>query len=138
MSTLSSRDAIERLVLNFFLDLDNGAFEALVDRMAPSGQWHRQGKTLIGRQAILDAMAARGVDVRTAHLVTNFQLTDETEAAATATFYMVAFRFDGPVVAGTPSPIDTPRSIGLYDCRCVRVDGAWRIEDIRTDMRFRN
>ncbi|TCR65716.1 nuclear transport factor 2 family protein [Bosea sp. BK604] len=137
MSALASRDAIEGLVLGFFLDLDTGAFEDLADRMAPGGRWHRQGEILTDRQAILAAMAARGNDVRTAHLVTNFQLADVTETAATAKFYMVAFRHDGPVVAGTPSPLDLPRSIGLYECRCVLVGDAWRIEDMRADPRFR-
>ena len=138
MSGSSSRDAIERLVLRFFLDLDTGAYDDLAGHMAPGGRWHRQGKTLTGTQEILGAMAERGHDVRTAHLVTNFQVTDATETAAAATFYVTTFRHDGPVVAGVPSPAEAPRSIGLNECRCAMVGGAWRIEEMRSDPRFRS
>ena len=136
-SSVDLRDAVQNLVLDFFMDLDVGAFEALVGRMAPGGRWHRQGKVLSGRQNILDAMAERGPDVRTAHLVTNLRIVQANETAATARFYMTAFRYDGAVVAGAPSPMNLPGSIGLYECDCTLIENGWRIEELRADPRFR-
>lgn len=133
----NDRDLIENLVLDFFMSLDLGEFEALADCMAPEGDWHRQGKVLRGRDMILKAMAARGSDVRTAHIVTNFQIISLDGEAAHARFYMAGNRFDGPVTEGEPAPMDVPFSIGLYQCRCVRVGDAWKIGYLRATPRFR-
>jgi ketosteroid isomerase-like protein len=131
------RQAIEDLVLNFFMCLDTSAFEALVDCMAPDGVWHRQGKVLRGRDMILAAMAERGPDVRTAHMVTNFQLMSVEESSATARFYLAGYRYDGSVTEGAPAPMEVPFSIGLYQCRCTRVGDQWKIGDLRATPRFR-
>lgn len=128
--------AVGETVVRFFAALDGGAFETLADLMAPDGVWHRQGKALAGREAILKAMAERGPDVRTAHLVTNLLVEPDADAA-TARFIMTAFRHDGALAADAPAPLAGPFSIGFYTCRCVRHDGHWRIAEMRGNTRFK-
>lgn len=135
--TAADADRLEELILDFFMGLDTGDFEALVACMAPDGDWHRQGKVLRGRDTILKAMADRGSDVRTAHLVTNFQIVSASGDSASVRFYMAGHRFDGPVTKGEPAPMDVPFSIGLYECRCTRVGDAWKIGELRATPRFR-
>lgn len=129
--------AIEQLVISFFMNLDIRAFEDLADCMAPDGAWHRQGKVLNSREMILAAMAERGPDVRTAHLVSNFQVVAGDGNSAEARFYLIGYRFDGPVDESGPSPMDLPFSIGLYRCGCVKAGEHWKIAEMRGTPRFR-
>jgi hypothetical protein len=131
------REAAENLTVDFFYHLDTFDFEALVGCMAPDGEWHRQGKILRGHQMILAAMAERGSDVRTAHLVTNFRIVSADARSAAARFYMVAYRYDGPVSENEPAKLDLPFSIGLYSCRYARAGDGWTIADLRSEPRFR-
>jgi hypothetical protein len=128
---------VETLTLDFLMGLDTGDFRQLVDCMAADGIWHRQGKVLQGHAMILDALAARGSDVRTAHLVSNFRLNSADAVVAEARFLMVAYRYDGPVREDEPSPIDVPFSIALYRCRYAAIDGQWKITEIQSQPRFR-
>lgn len=128
---------VEKLLLDFLMGLDTGNFEALVDCIAPDGIWHRQGKALRGHAMILEALAARGSDVRTAHLITNFRLVSADAVSAETQSYMVAYRYDGPVREDEPSPMNVPFSIALYRCRYVVLDGQWKIAEIQSQPRFR-
>jgi hypothetical protein len=133
----SIRQTAENLVVDFFYGLDTFDFEALVGCMAPDCEWHRQGKILRGHPMILAAMAERGSDVRTAHLVTNFRIVSADATSAEARFYMVAYRYDGAVSNNEPATLDLPFSIGLYSCRYVRAGDGWTIADLRSELRFR-
>ncbi|MFC7397399.1 nuclear transport factor 2 family protein [Chelatococcus sp. GCM10030263] len=138
MSTQANiREAVENLIVDFFYHLDTFGFEALVGCMAPDGEWHRQGKILRGHQMILAALAERGTDVRTAHLVTNFHIVSANATSAEARFYMVAYRYDGPISENEPAKLDLPFSIGLYSCRYARAGDSWTIADLRSELRFR-
>jgi hypothetical protein len=135
LSVVSS--AVEKLILDFLMGLDTGDFEALLNCMAPDGTWHRQGKVLQGRGMILDALAARTRDARTAHLITNFRLLSADAISAEARCYMVAYRYDGPVSEDEPSPMNVPFSIVLYRCRFVALNGQWKIVEIQSQPRFK-
>jgi ketosteroid isomerase-like protein len=130
-------EGIETRVLDFFMALDTGDFETLIGCMAPDGVWHRQGKVLHGHGMIRDAMSERGSDLRTAHLVANFQVVSAAGDSAQARFYLIAYRFDGPVTEIEPSPMDLPFSIALCQCRCKQVDGDWMIAEMKSQPRFR-
>ncbi|MBB3458710.1 ketosteroid isomerase-like protein [Rhizobium sp. BK313] len=128
---------VEMLVLDFLMGLDTGDFEAMTDCMAPDGIWYRQGKVLRGHAMVLEALAARGSDVRTAHLITNFRLVSADGVSAETQCYMVAHRHDGPTREDEPSPMNVPFSIALYRCRFVVLDGKWKIAEIQSLPRFR-
>ena len=130
-------DAVEGRVLDFFYALDLRDFEALADVMADGGVWHRQGKALSGRGAILAALAERGPDVRTAHVVTNFQVIELAAHTARARFYLTGWRYDGPFDEATPSPMEVPFSVGLYDCHLKRERSTWVIESLSGGAAFR-
>ncbi|MCB1490590.1 MAG: nuclear transport factor 2 family protein [Rhodobiaceae bacterium] len=129
--------ALEDLLLDFFMGLDTFAFDGLANCLAEDGEWHRQGKVLRGRAMVLDAMAERGRDVRTAHVVTNFQVTGTGGATARARFYLVGYRYDGPVTEGVPAPMQPPFSVGLYDCRFAMTGDGWKIASLSGSPRFK-
>ncbi|MBY3307583.1 SnoaL-like domain-containing protein [Rhizobium laguerreae] len=128
---------VEKLILEFLMGLDTGDFEAMTACMAPDGIWHRQDKILRGHAMILEALAARGSDVRTAHLITNFRLVSTDNVSAETQCYMVAYRHDGPVRADEPSPMNVPFSITLCRCRFVMLEEKWKIAEIQSQPRFR-
>ena len=58
-------------VMAFFRDLDDNRYADLVQRLAPDGVWLRQGQTLAGREATLQALSRRSTTQRIHHLICN-------------------------------------------------------------------
>jgi ketosteroid isomerase-like protein len=123
------REALERLILRFFLNLDTLDFEALARCMAEDGVWHRQGRALTGRAAIIEALNGRSAGIRTAHIVSNLQFDLGDCGDAAGQFYVLGFRRDAERNAEAPAGTG-PATIGLYRCRCVDTDEGWRIAEL--------
>jgi ketosteroid isomerase-like protein len=127
---------VARIVPQFFMHLDNQAFDRLADLMAPDGTWYRAGKELRGRAMLLQAMDARGTTRRTRHLISNI-IVDAVDADhAEAVFYSTAF-VHTDTAADAIAPMELPSSIGTYRATFIRMPDGWRIATLKSQMAFR-
>lgn len=120
-------------VTAFFRDLDENRYDDLVGRLAPDGAWHRQGKVLQGREAVLSALAARSPTMRIHHLLCNLMIDEATEARVTLRAYMLVVRHDSGQSLAGPAPLS-----GIENIRTIHVDMArhgddWLIARLRND-----
>lgn len=102
----------------FIGHLDERRYDALARMFVPQGRWLRQGRWLEGREAILDAMAARPATMRVRHIISNVQVAMEGENAARVTAYMTAYR---QLEGGTPALFSVSRVENLFQGQ----DGHW-------------
>ena len=91
-------DAIEwdcaQALTRFFNYFDQWRYEDMAGLFAPNGVWHRQGKALQGKDAIVAVLNTRSRTQTVRHVVTNVQI--EVTDAMTAEFllYVTAYIHD--------------------------------------------
>ncbi|ARP88886.1 hypothetical protein CAL14_00045 [Bordetella genomosp. 9] len=120
-------------VLGFFRDLDDNDYASLVRRMTPDGVWHRQGKVLEGREAVLSALATRSPTMRIHHLICNL-FADRADAAHCAMrAYMLVVRHDAGRALAGPAPLTGIENIRTTHIELARADGGWLIAQMRND-----
>ncbi|WP_233233195.1 nuclear transport factor 2 family protein [Bordetella sp. LUAb4] len=120
-------------VMAFYRDLDEYRYEALADRLAPDGAWHRQGKVLTSRQAVLDALAPRSKTQRIHHLIVNLVADSQEEDRCRMRAYMLVVRHDSGGTPQGPAPLNGIENIRTIHIELVRVAGAWLIKEMRGD-----
>lgn len=116
----------ENCVLGFFYALDTFDNERAASSFTTDGVWNRQGKDLVGREAIRAAVDARARNRRTCHLIENFRLVELDGEHAVAAFYLVAYE---GIEGAAEGSADQMRFHGVRDCRdrLVRTSEGWRI-----------
>lgn len=120
-------------VLGFFRDLDDNAYDSLVSRMAPDAVWHRQGKVLTGRGAVLDALSVRSRTMRIHHLICNLFADEVGDGRCAMRGYMLVVRHDAGRPLEGPAPLSGIENIRTTHVELARVDGAWLIARMRND-----
>ncbi|AZY48213.1 nuclear transport factor 2 family protein [Bordetella avium] len=95
-------------VLNFFAALDERRHDDVAALMASDGVWYRQGRELIGPQAVAQALAQRDPARETAHVVSNLRAEMTGPDSARLRFYLLAY--DGR------SGDDAPRLVAIRFC----------------------
>jgi hypothetical protein len=120
-------------VLAFFRDLDENDYESLVVRMTADAVWHRQGKVLNGRAAVLQALSARSGTMRIHHLISNLfaDVADDNRCAMRG--YMLVVRHEAGRPLEGPAPLAGIENIRTTHVELARVDGAWLIARMRND-----
>lgn len=131
---ISNVEQLASLPATFFGAIDQHRYEDVAALMAKDGVWHRQGKVLAGRDAVLEAMRQRNTAMATAHLVTNL-IIERSAGGATLTFHGVGLGYEGP--KGRPYPIVGPAQIARYVADCVQEDGAWKIAKMSNEVLFK-
>jgi|SRR5690606_3778967 len=122
------------LVTSFFRCLDESDYETMAGLMHPNGVWHRQGKELRDRRALLEAMSQRSPTRRIHHLLTNmFARLGEDEGTAEVIGYMLVVRHDSGTVPEGPSPLEGIENIRTIRARLRDTADGWRIEELRSD-----
>jgi len=112
-------------VLAFFAALDQRRHDAVAAMMASDGVWQRQGRALVGPQAVAAALAERDPARETAHIVTNLRTESLGPGRVRVRFYLLAYesRTDG-------GPADAaPRLVAIRACvdELVAEAAGWRI-----------
>ena len=132
-------DRPDQTVLRFVDCLDEGDYGQLVALMTSDAVWHRQGRTLRGRDEILAALHERSATQRIRHLVTNLLLRSETPTETAFTHYMTALRHDSGVAVQGPVAIAGPFRMSLVGTRLVLDGGRWLIAEqaIVAEFEFR-
>ncbi|MFC4278607.1 nuclear transport factor 2 family protein [Achromobacter aloeverae] len=120
-------------VMAFYRDLDENRYEDLAGRLAPDGAWHRQGKVLDSRQAVLDALASRSRTQRIHHLIVNLVADSQDEGHCRMRAYMLVLRHDTGSAPQGPSPLTGIENIRTLHIDLVRAGEAWLIKEMRGD-----
>lgn len=128
--------ALLQLTNRFFYCLDEFRYRELVDSMVPEGTWHRQGKVLRGRDAVLAALEERPPTMRIRHVITNFLVTAATDDVAEAVAYMTAYRHDDGRDLPMPRTIAGPFRVLLVKTRFHRQQGRWLIAEQAATSEF--
>ncbi|AOB29404.1 hypothetical protein AKI39_00100 [Bordetella sp. H567] len=120
-------------VMGFFRDLDDNAYDSLVSRMTADGVWHRQGKVLNGRGAVLQALSVRSKTMRIHHLISNLFADQVDDDRCAMRGYMLVVRHDAGRPLDGPAPLSGIENIRTTHVELARVDGAWLIARMRND-----
>ncbi|OZI30724.1 hypothetical protein CAL29_22285 [Bordetella genomosp. 10] len=120
-------------VMAFYRDLDENRYEDLAGRLAPDGVWHRQGKVLDSRRAVLDALAARSRTQRIHHLIVNLVADSLDDGRCRMRAYMLVVRHDSGSAPQGPAPLTGIENIRTLHIDLVRAGGAWLIAEMRGD-----
>ena len=108
--------------------LDSGRFEEFVDHFTADAEWHRRGKQLKGREAILAQLHKRSPTLILRHVFTNFVVNVHDMDHAHCQAYMLGFRYDSGEVSSTPPPFrDANRALWIYHDDLVRTEAGWKV-----------
>jgi hypothetical protein len=128
------RDAIRaiewdcgQVLTRFFNYFDRWRYADMVELFTEDGVWHRQGKALQGRPAILAALAARSTTQRVRHVVTNVQIDVLGPDLANSLLYVTAYMHDSGAPQTEPARIRAPYLILTAPGRLARTDEGWKI-----------
>jgi len=105
----------------------------LAGRMAADGVWHRQGKVLNGRGAVLEALSARSKTMRIHHLISNLFADQADENRCVMRGYMLVVRHEPGRRLEGPAPLSGIENIRTTHVELARVNGAWLIVQMRND-----
>lgn len=126
----------ERAVTRMYGGVDERRYDEVAAQYAPAGVWHRQGKALAGRDAILAALNARTSTQMTRHLLTNFTVNASGPGAARLSCYLNTYVHDSGTEEARPVAMRSPTRFLIVDASLVLVDGRWLIAEIRTRPEF--
>jgi hypothetical protein len=118
-------------VMGFFRDLDDNAYDSMVNRMTPDCVWHRQGKVLNGRDAVLQALSVRSKTMRIHHLISNLFADQAEDTRCAMRGYMLVVRHEPGRLLEGPAPLTGIENIRTTHVELVRVNGAWLIARMR-------
>ena len=118
----------QQAVTRFYHYLDNRRYEDLANLFTPDGVWHRQGKKLEGRAAIMAALEMRPASLIIRHAVSNVvvDISDENTAEANAYITISAHNTKGEPLDG-PAPYTGPGAMIIYTDHLVRADDGWKV-----------
>lgn len=120
--------------------VDGGNAARIAELFTDDGKWiGADGGTMDGKAEILRAFTGRqGLTRRQSrHVITN-QLVDVIDDDnATGIAYLINYRHDSKTgVAEHPAPGETPKFVGDYHLEYKRVDGEWKVHNLRFDLVF--
>jgi hypothetical protein len=110
-TTVSAADAraaawdCSQTVLRLFGAMDALRYADVAAAFTDDGVWHRAGKVLAGRAAIVAAMNERPPDRRVRHVITNIIIDVHDETRASGSCYVTAYA--GPL-SDEPAVINAP------------------------------
>lgn len=127
----------QQAIHRFYAALDASKMDEVVAAMAPTGVWHRQGKTLQGPEGVLAALRVRPAGRHTAHLVQNLIIDTQSQTTACASYMTLVYRFDATDPISGPSPLGLPLSISLNkDELTLDESGNWLFLEKRSEQKF--
>jgi hypothetical protein len=125
-----------QVLTRFFNYFDQWRYQDMADLFAADGVWHRQGKALTGRAAILAALAERSTTQRVRHVVTNLQIDVIDTDTAASLLYVTAYRHDSGAKQAEPPRIRAPYLVLVVPGRLRRTDAGWRILHMEMNREF--
>ncbi|WP_454740267.1 nuclear transport factor 2 family protein [Cupriavidus necator] len=112
-----------RLCMDFAHFVDHREYAKVAALFTSTGAFTRNGETLRGHEAILNAMHSRPMDIETRHVCTNVRVDiDASTASASGTSYLTLFRGPKSGDGTAAAPV-----IAEFDDRYERTSEGWRI-----------
>jgi hypothetical protein len=124
--TLEIEHACAKTVLQLFAAMDDNRYDDVAAAFTPDGVWHRAGKALRGRAAIIAAMNERPTDRLVRHIITNIVVDVSDGTHAEGRCYVTAYA--GPL-GDAPPAINAPWLVLTATHRFAPHDGAWKIAE---------
>ena len=127
LQRLEIREACERLALDYSFFADAQRMDEWSDLFAEDGELVLFGQTYRGPAAIRAAVGAgRGAAAFSVHAVTNHRIDIASEAAATATVYIIVY--GGERKDGAPPAVSkiAPAMVGVYHDAYRRTPAGWK------------
>ncbi len=112
-------------VLQFFHNYDQWKYAEMLELFTADGVWHRAGKALSGRAAILDEIQKRPTEQKVIHVITNVLVNARSASMADASFYITVYRHGGAGFDGVPV-IKGPAMVLSATAELVLDQGVWR------------
>jgi hypothetical protein len=113
-------------VLRLFDAMDALRYDDVAAAFTPDGVWHRAGKALRGREAIVAAMHERPSDRRVRHVITNVLVEVHNDATASGSCYVTAYA--GPL-SDEPAVINAPWMMLTARHAFVATPAGWKIRE---------
>lgn len=134
---MNAIEACAALVLQFMACFDARDWAGVEACVTDDLHWQRPDRTIAGRRALREVLAATPADVRVRHVVTNLRAAPREGGGMVVDSYFTVYRFTGPLSAEAPAPLDGPASMGRYRDELVELDGRWKLSRRQTFVDFR-
>ncbi|OWU85623.1 hypothetical protein ATO6_01445 [Oceanicola sp. 22II-s10i] len=118
-------------MIRFYRHLDDSDYDGMADLL--DGEWHRQGKVIGDRDALMAAMAGRSATRRIHHLLTNVAGVVEADGTVTLTAYMLVVQHDAGTPLDGPAPLTGFTNIRTVRARAGRGADGWQIRWLKSD-----
>jgi hypothetical protein len=125
-----------QVLTQFFNHFDAWRYGEMADLFAPDGVWHRMGKALRGRPAIMDALNARSRTQTVRHVVTNLQVDAQDAASAEFVLYVTAYQHDSGTKPSAPPKIRAPYLLLVVPGTMTKIGQDWRIASMAMNREF--
>ena len=119
------------VLTQFFRHLDDGDYPALAGLL--DGEWHRQGKVLTTRDAVIDALSGRSATRRIHHILTNVSGVEEADGTVALTAYMLVVQHESGTAPDGPSPFTGFSNIRTVRARAAHTPDGWRLRLVKSD-----
>lgn len=116
-----------QVLLRFYDAFDAWDYHGMVALFTEDGVWHRAGKSLEGREAIVAEMHRRPTTQVIRHVVTNLIVDVYDSEHAKARLYLTAYRHDAGGPRVVPAPMRGPVLLLVVHADLVRTSEGWRI-----------
>lgn len=114
--------------LTRFYDLfDRWDYPGMTALFMPNGLWHRAGKVLAGRSAILEEMSHRPTNQKVRHVLSNLLVDVVDERHAVLRGYITVYRKAGCDARDQEVAIEAPSLLVLVDAALERCGNHWLI-----------
>ncbi|MEO6973877.1 MAG: nuclear transport factor 2 family protein [Rhodoferax sp.] len=130
-------DCITELT-RFYDFYDRWDYEAMVALFSPDGLWHRAGKKLMGREAIMAELGLRPTTQKVRHVLSNLLVDVVDEQHALLRGYLTVYRREGCVPDDSEVLIHAPSLLLQVTAGFERTSNAWLISKqvMRRDFIF--
>ncbi|MBB3180832.1 nuclear transport factor 2 family protein [Variovorax sp. Sphag1AA] len=123
-------------LLRFYDAFDAWDYEGMAALFTPDGVWHRAGKALRGRQAIIAEMHRRPTSQVIRHVVTNLIVDAQDAVHANARLYLTVYRHDAGERRVVPAPLQGPALVLVVTAKLQRLSEGWRIAEQTMNREF--
>jgi hypothetical protein len=125
-----------QVLLRFFDAFDGWNYDGMAALFAPEGVWHRAGKALAGRDAIVTEMHRRSTTQVIRHVVTNLIVDVMDTDHAEARLYLTAYRHDAGEPRATPAPMKVPAMLLVVSAGLIKTSDGWQVLQMTMQREF--
>ncbi|CAN5688618.1 hypothetical protein BH11PSE7_BH11PSE7_35900 [soil metagenome] len=129
-----------QLLLRFYDCFDNFDYAGMAALFTQGGVWHRAGKALAGREAIVAELDKRPRTQTMRHVVSNLLVTAHTAQEASASCYITAYRHDDGKPSSSVPVIASPYLMLVATARFTRTPDGWQMTEqvMKREFEFAN